>query len=135
MRSYPHPGEAARLLDKSITEIQDNRIKATLQISKKYNAYCLLKGVGSVFGDKKGNWLINNSGNPGMATAGMGDVLSGFIGALASQDVNLSSATIAAVRIHGLAADSLVNKNIGPIGLTASETINEARRLINRMDS
>jgi ADP-dependent NAD(P)H-hydrate dehydratase / NAD(P)H-hydrate epimerase len=93
----------------------------------------VLKGCGSVCAFPEGDWHLNTSGNPGMATAGMGDVLAGLLGALIAQGAGARAALLAAVRVHGLAADQLAASGIGPVGLTASETIDAARAAWNRL--
>ena len=79
-----------------------------------------------------GAWFINTSGNPGMASAGMGDVLTGIIAALLAQGADSESALLAGVHLHGAAADSLVAAGSGPVGITASEVTTAARGLLNR---
>jgi ADP-dependent NAD(P)H-hydrate dehydratase / NAD(P)H-hydrate epimerase len=79
----------------------------------------------------EGHWAINTSGNPGMATAGMGDVLTGMLAALLAQHVDPKIALEAGVYLHGAAADTLLTNGRGPIGMTAGEVINAARRLVN----
>jgi NAD(P)H-hydrate repair Nnr-like enzyme with NAD(P)H-hydrate dehydratase domain len=74
---------------------------------------------------------MNTSGNAGMASAGMGDVLTGLLAALLAQDVEPLSALLAGVYLHGAAADLLVDQGIGPVGLTASEVIDAAREKLN----
>jgi hydroxyethylthiazole kinase-like uncharacterized protein yjeF len=128
----PHPAEAARLLEKQTAEIQADRIAAAQALAQKFDAHVLLKGNGSVCANPGGDWWINSSGNPGMASAGMGDVLSGMIGALLAQGCAAEQALLAAVYLHGAAADALVAQGVGPIGLTASEVIDAARRLLNQ---
>ena len=128
----PHPAEAARLLGSDTTSVQNNRIAAALQLAREFNAGVVLKGCGSICAWPDGHWAINTSGNPGMASAGMGDVLTGIIVALLAQGVDERHALTAAVHLHGAAADQLVHEGIGPIGLTAGEVIDAARRLLNR---
>jgi hydroxyethylthiazole kinase-like uncharacterized protein yjeF len=127
----PHPGEAATLLACSNAEIQSDRIARAHDISEKYWAITLLKGVGTVIATPEGPWYINASGNPGLATAGMGDTLAGIIGALAAQGMALDHAALLGTYLHGAAADALVEEGIGPLGLTASEVALKARELIN----
>jgi hydroxyethylthiazole kinase-like uncharacterized protein yjeF len=127
----PHPAEAARLLATSTDKIQHDRIAAARTLSTRFNAAVVLKGNGSVCALKRGDWYLNTSGNPGMATAGMGDVLTGIIASLAAQGGDPSLALLAGVHLHGLAADRLVAAGIGPAGLTASEVIDAARKLLN----
>lgn len=128
----PHPAEAARLLSVETDWIQGDRIAAAQQIASEFNAGVVIKGCGSVCAFPEGTWCINTSGNPGMASAGMGDVLAGVLGALLAQGATAHNALLAGVHVHGLAADELVANGIGPVGLTASETIDAARREWNR---
>lgn len=127
----PHPGEAARLLDCDTRKIQSNRVDAALELAEHFNAVVVLKGAGSIVALPDGRWFINQTGNPGMASAGMGDVLSGIVGALLAQTLIPERALQLGVYLHGAAADALVGRRVGPVGLTASEVIDEARRLIN----
>ncbi len=129
----PHPGEAARLLQQTIEKIQSNRITSAQTISKQLNCVCVLKGAESVCANQTGDYWINPTGNPGLASAGTGDVLSGFIGALVAQGLPAIDALKLGVYLHGLAADKLVEKGIGPIGLTASEVALEIRQLLNTL--
>lgn len=128
----PHPGEAARLLSCSVAEIQSDRIGAALEIARKYHAVTVLKGCGSVIAIPNGDWYINHSGNPGLASAGMGDALAGIIAALIAQRMLPERAVLLGVHVHGAAADALVEHGIGPIGLTASEVMMEVRRMLNQ---
>jgi hydroxyethylthiazole kinase-like uncharacterized protein yjeF len=127
----PHPGEAAALLACSVAEVQADRIASALQIAEKYWAIVLLKGAGTVIAMPDGQWLINTSGNPGLAAAGMGDTLAGIIGGLAAQGMELDQATLLGTYLHGAAADAMVAEGSGPLGLTASEVALAARELIN----
>ena len=127
----PHPAEAARLLATTTEKIQHDRIAAARALSARFNAAVVLKGNGSICALKNGDWYVNTSGNPGMATAGMGDVLTGIVASLTAQGGDPDLALLAGVHLHGLAADSLVAAGIGPAGLTASEVIDAARKLLN----
>lgn len=127
----PHPGEAARLLNQTVSSIQHDRIQAALKLAKYFKCMCVLKGAESVCSSSNGEYWINPTGNPGLASAGTGDVLSGFVGALLAQGLPTFDALKCGVYIHGLAADKLVEKGIGPIGLTASEVAIEIRQLLN----
>ena len=127
----PHPAEAARLLGCLVRDIQNDRIAAARELAARYRSHIALKGCGTVIADADGNIWLNPTGNPGMATAGMGDVLSGMIVALLAQNWPPASALMAAVYLHGAAADRLVANGIGPIGLTAGEVIDPARQLFN----
>lgn len=128
----PHPAEAARLIGCTTDEVQQDRVTAALRLAREFKAGVVLKGAGSICAWPDGHWSINTSGNPGMAAAGMGDVLTGIIVALLAQGVDERHALTAAVYLHGAAADELVKNGCGPIGLTAGETIDAARALLNR---
>jgi ADP-dependent NAD(P)H-hydrate dehydratase / NAD(P)H-hydrate epimerase len=128
----PHPAEAARLLGAETHEVQAGRVSAAKAIAKRYRAVVALKGNGTVIADPDGRWWINSSGNPGMASAGMGDVLTGMIAALLAQGATPVEAAVAGVHLHGAAADRLVAAGTGPVGLTAGEVIDAARALLNR---
>lgn len=129
----PHPGEAATLLDTDVATIEGNRISATQQIATRFNAIVVLKGCGSVIATPDGQWWINTTGNPGMASAGMGDVLTGIATGLLAQGMPPAQALCAAVWLHGAAADVCVESGDGPYGLTASEVILAARSLLNSL--
>jgi len=131
----PHPAEAARLLATSTDNIQHDRIAAARALSARFNAGVVLKGNGSVCALKNGDWYVNTSGNPGMAAAGMGDVLSGIVASLTAQGGDPGLSLLAGVHLHGLAADRLVAEGTGPAGLTASEVTDAARRLLNKARS
>tara|TARA_B100001175_G_scaffold121199_1_gene103164 strand:- start:122 stop:1636 length:1515 start_codon:yes stop_codon:yes gene_type:complete len=128
----PHPGEAARLLNTSVAVIESNRFSAAAKIQKKFNATVVLKGSGTVICHKSGGtqkWGICDSGNPGMATGGMGDVLTGIIAGLLAQGLTLKEAAEAGVDIHAKAADQ-ASLEFGEAGLTSSDVINELKYLL-----
>ena len=127
----PHPAEAARLLESTTAEVQADRVGAARQIATRYCSHVALKGAGTVVASVDGKWWINPTGNPGMATAGMGDVLSGIIVALLAQGWPALQALLAGVHLHGAAADRLVASGVGPIGLMAGEVIDPARQEFN----
>lgn len=128
----PHAAEAARLLKIDTATVRQQRINTAKTLARKLNCHALLKGAGSICASADGAWCINSSGNPGLASAGTGDVLAGMIGAFLAQGLDTHDALLLAVYLHGAAADSLVQQGIGPIGITASEVIEAARRLINQ---
>ena len=128
----PHPAEAARLLGVTTAEVQADRIASARAIAQRYRSWVVLKGNGSVIAAPEGRFWINPSGNPGMASAGMGDALSGMIAAFTAQGAKPLQALLAGVYLHGAAADALVASGSGPIGITASEVIDSARTLLNR---
>jgi hydroxyethylthiazole kinase-like uncharacterized protein yjeF len=127
----PHPAEAARLLASSTRSVQADRVAAARAIARRYRALALLKGNGSVVAEPGGRFWINSSGNPGMASAGMGDALAGIVAALCAQGAQPLEALLAGTWLHGAAADALVAAGSGPVGITASEVIDGARELIN----
>jgi len=127
----PHPAEAARLLGCATAVVQADRVKAAIELAQRYHAVAVLKGNGSIIASPDGTWLINASGNPGMASAGMGDVLTGMIASLLAQGASARAASAAAVWLHGAAGDALARDGKGPIGISASEVIDEARALLN----
>ncbi len=126
----PHPGEAAALLGMSTAEIQADRIQSALSIAREYQAITVLKGCGSLIAMPDGRWFINTTGNPGMSSAGMGDILCGLICSLIAQGLTAEEATMLGVHLHGAAADALAT-DLGPVGLTASEVATAARTLLN----
>ncbi len=130
----PHPAEAARLLGTLTGNVQNDRLAAAKEIGNQLNSHVVLKGVGSICVARNGKWHINTSGNPGLASAGMGDALIGIIAALMAQGIPAEHAMLYGVYLHGAAADRCVTNGIGPIGLTASEVIDAARQLINEQN-
>jgi ADP-dependent NAD(P)H-hydrate dehydratase / NAD(P)H-hydrate epimerase len=127
----PHPAEAARLLGCTVRQVQDDRIESAVQLAAKYNSLVVLKGAGSICAGPDGAWHINTSGNPGMASAGMGDVLTGMMASLLAQGAEARDALLSAVHLHGAAADRAVAAGAGPIGLSATEIIDAARAVLN----
>ncbi|THB66292.1 MAG: NAD(P)H-hydrate dehydratase [Gammaproteobacteria bacterium] len=130
----PHPGEAARLLNCNTQEIQQNRYNSCRELSKKYGAITILKGAGTIISSAlfsdifNAEFLVLNNGNPGMATAGMGDLLSGIIAGLCGQTDELYKAAIAAAWIHSEAAD--IAAKGGSAGMIASDLLPQIRKLI-----
>jgi len=126
----PHPGEMARLLGISTADVQSDRIGAAQKLVELTGATVVLKGAGTVIADPLGNIYINMTGNPGLATAGTGDVLAGMIGGLLAQGYGTIEAAMAAVYIHGLAGDEVKRKH-GELGMMATDLVDEIPRLIN----
>ena len=118
----PHPGEMSRLIKKEINYIKNNRLTVAKKFSSDYNAVVVLKGAGTIVVGTNGKFYINNTGNPGMATAGSGDVLTGIIGGLLGQGLEMFDAARLGVYIHGLAGD-LAAKDKGEVGLIASDIL------------
>jgi len=133
----PHPGEAAKLLRTTVETVQSDRVGAIQQLINLTQSIVILKGQHTLIASPKHPPVQCLAGNPGMGTGGMGDVLTGSIAAIAAQGIrhhlDLWQAAGIAVELHATAADSLVNKGVGPIGLTPSETILEMRALLNKL--
>ncbi|WED29207.1 NAD(P)H-hydrate dehydratase [Vibrio sp. DW001] len=125
----PHPGEASRLLNMSVPEVELNRFSSARTLQLKYGGVVVLKGAGTIIYDGESYWVCQ-SGNPGMATGGMGDVLTGVIAGLIAQGLSLSVAARVGVWIHSSAADICVEKE-GERGLLASDLFPIIRRLAN----
>lgn len=125
----PHPGEAARLLGCSIAQIEQDRPAAVRALQRRYGGVALLKGAGTLIVDET-RCAIADIGNPGMASGGMGDILSGIISGLLAQKLPLYDATCAGVVLHGVAADVLAQRE-GPRGMLASDLLPEIRRWVN----
>jgi len=129
----PHPLEAARLLAVTSAEVQRDRLGAARAIASRFGAVVVLKGSGSVIASPGGAVYVNTSGNPGLATAGTGDVLAGIGGSLLAQGWPVLEAALGAVWIHGASADRLVRQGIGPIGMCAGELPAAARAVLNEL--
>ncbi len=126
----PHPGEAARLLACSVAELQSDRFAACQALAQRYHAVVLLKGAGTVISDARRCW-VNEGGNPGMASGGMGDVLSGMIAALIAQGLDGASACCLGAALHCRAADRAARA--GQRGLLAMDVVAELRSVINEV--
>lgn len=125
----PHPGEAARLLDCSIEEVQEDRFSAGQALQRKYGGICVLKGSGTLICSEDDIRLCRR-GNPGMASGGMGDVLTGTIAGLTAQGLSLLDAASIGVWVHGTAGD-LAAKEGGERGTLAGDLMQHLRRLVN----
>jgi NAD(P)H-hydrate epimerase len=126
----PHPGEAARLLGCAITEVEADRIAAAKALQKRYGGTIILKGAGTVVVTSTQDVYISTLGNPGMASGGMGDVLSGVLGGLLAQGFDQDFTAQLAVCLHGMAADLAVEES-GQRGLLATDLIPYVRQLLN----
>lgn len=127
----PHAGEAARLLGLSVAEVQADRYSAVRLLQKKYTGVVLLKGPGTLIAGPNKIIQVCTYGNPAMATAGMGDILSGIIGGLIAQGCDIQTATELGCCLHGSAADLAVQEQ-GSRGLTASDLLSYLRSLLNQ---
>lgn len=128
----PHPGEAARLLNVTVQEIEQDRYAACQAIAQRYGAVCILKGAGTIIchDGQATSVYVCADGNPGMATAGMGDVLSGIVGAMLGQGLSAQSAANYAVCLHAAAGDRLA-RSYGQRGMIASDLFEPLRALLN----
>ena len=116
----PHPKEFERLVGKCKNEY--DRLEELREFCRVYGCYVVLKGSHSAIGTPQGDIYFNTTGNPGMATGGTGDVLTGIITALVAQQYSLLDACMLGVYVHGLAGD-LAKATVGEISLTASDVI------------
>ncbi|EJA3096606.1 TPA: NAD(P)H-hydrate dehydratase [Vibrio parahaemolyticus] len=121
----PHPGEAARLLNVTTQQIESDRYSAARQLQERYGGVVVLKGAGTLVFDGV-RMYVCLAGNPGMATGGMGDVLSGVIGALLAKGLPISIAARLGVMIHSHAADLNAEKH-GEVGLLATDVVETLR--------
>jgi ADP-dependent NAD(P)H-hydrate dehydratase / NAD(P)H-hydrate epimerase len=118
----PHPGEMARLLDGTTAAVQADRVAAARGFAERHGCVVVLKGARSVIAAPGGFVWINPTGNPGMASGGMGDALSGLIGALLAQGLKPAEAACLGVYVHGAVADRVAAAH-GMIGLLASDVV------------
>ena len=125
----PHPGEAARLLGTSTKEIEADRYAAVSQLATRYNAVAVLKGAGSLIAAPDGRLAVCPWGNPGMASGGMGDLLTGVIAALLAQGLDAWEAACLGVGLHARAGDAAAEE--GERGLIATDLLGPIRRLLN----
>ncbi len=125
----PHPGEAARLLGCSVADIQQDRFQAVRELRQRYGGVCVLKGSGTLVSDENSLVSACDAGNPGMASGGMGDVLSGVIAAMIAQGNDLPSAARLGVVLHSVAADRAAVA--GERGMIATDLMKELRSLAN----
>jgi hydroxyethylthiazole kinase-like uncharacterized protein yjeF len=118
----PHPGEMGRLLSLSAADVQKDRVNIAARFAKEYNIILVLKGAGTVIATPQGEIFINSSGNPGMATGGTGDVLTGMIGGFLAQRLPAVQAACLGVYLHGLAGD-IAALELGEASLIAGDVI------------
>jgi NAD(P)H-hydrate epimerase len=117
----PHPGEAARISGADTGEIQADRLGAARRIAREIDGICVLKGYRTVIADPQGRAFINPTGNPGMASGGMGDLLTGLIAAFVAQECEPLDAAILGTYLHGLAADLALENGETEPTLTAGD--------------
>jgi NAD(P)H-hydrate epimerase len=128
----PHPGEMARLLGTSIPDVEAIRISVAQEFARNFGVYLILKGARTIVASPAGVAAINGSGNPGMASGGMGDVLTGIIVSLLGQRYSTWDACRIGVYIHGYAAN-LVADQKGEIGISASDVQEMLPHAYNRL--
>ncbi len=126
----PHPGEAARMLDCSVSEIQIDRFHSVSTIQKRYGGVCVLKGAGTLVKGFSDSLYLCTGGNPGMASGGMGDILTGTLAGLVAQGLTLLQAAKVGVLLHSKAAD-LAALEGGERGLLATDLLPYLRRIVN----
>ncbi len=130
----PHPGEAARLLDCDTATIAADRFAAVRELARRYGAVAVLKGAGSLVADPEGRVAVCPWGNPGMASGGMGDLLTGIVAALLAQGCDAWQAACLGVGLHARAGD-LAARHHGERGLLASDLLGPLRLLLNGRES
>jgi NAD(P)H-hydrate epimerase len=126
----PHPAEAGRLLGLEASEVQQDRVTRAQQLAQRHDAVVVLKGCGTVIADASGRYAICPLGNPGMASAGSGDVLAGVIAALLAQGLGLWDAAATGVVAHAQAGD-LAAGLLGERGLLASDITRQLPTVLN----
>ncbi len=120
----PHPGEMSRLTGVSTRIIQKDRVKAAVKLSKRVKCITVLKGSRTVVANPKGEVYINETGNPGMATGGVGDILTGMVASFIGQGIEPYGAAKLAVYLHGKAGD-LAAREKGKISLIATDLLDK----------
>jgi ADP-dependent NAD(P)H-hydrate dehydratase / NAD(P)H-hydrate epimerase len=130
----PHPGEMARLLGVSSSEVQKNRIDLAAEFAAEHKVTLVLKGAGTVVATSDGSLFVNSTGNPGMATGGTGDVLTGMIGGLLARGYAAAQAACLGVYLHGLAGD-LAAKEKGETAMIAGDVIDKIPEAIKLTES
>ena len=125
----PHPGEAARLLNCSTARVQEDRFAAVRELQSRYGGTIVLKGCGSLVAARDPAVTVCTDGNPGLASGGTGDVLTGVIAGLLAQGLSLESAALTGVCLHGAAADQAARD--GERGMLAGDLMPWLRRLAN----
>ncbi len=128
----PHPGEMARLAGMSARDVQRDRIAIAKDFAQRYGCYLVLKGARSLIAEPDGSLCINLTGNPGMASGGMGDLLTGMIPGFIAQGYDCATSIKLAVFIHGLAGD-LVSIERGPVGFIAGDVLSEVPRVLKAL--
>ena len=118
----PHPGEMARMLGARVDDVQRDRIETAREFATRYRVYVVLKGARSVIGTPDGRVFVNPSGNPGMASGGTGDVLTGMLGAFLARGMEPGAALQSSVYLHGSAGD-IAAERVGEEALIAGDVV------------
>jgi len=128
----PHPGEMGRLLNKATSEVQDDRIGAAQNLAKEHGVWVVLKGARTVISTPTGEIFISVGGNPGMASGGTGDVLTGLIGGFLAGSRDPIASAAAGVYIHAAAGD-IAAEDVGEVSLIATDILDEIPNVISRL--
>jgi NAD(P)H-hydrate epimerase len=128
----PHPGEMARLIGAEIDDVQANRLQVATDFATTHHVYVVLKGHRTVIATPDGHVFINPTGNPGMATAGTGDVLAGMIAAWLAQLLDAEAACRLAVFLHGVAGD-IAEAHEGQVAMTATDVLAHLGAALNQL--
>jgi NAD(P)H-hydrate epimerase len=128
----PHPGEMARLIGSSVEEVQANRIEVASNFAATRRLYVVLKGHRTIIATPEGHVYINPTGNPGMATGGTGDLLTGMIAAWLAQLLDAETACRLAVFLHGAAGD-LAERSVGQAAMTATDLMAAVGRALGQL--
>lgn len=129
----PHPGEMARLIGKTTSYVNANRIDVAREFAEKYKVIVVLKGAHTVVASPDGKTFMNTTGNAGLAKAGSGDILTGMIGSLTAQGYDVFTAAVLGVFLHGLAADHTV-KRLCSYSMTASDVLDDYHMVFKECD-
>jgi len=128
----PHTGEMARLLEKDIDEVKNNRKDIALEFARQYNTVLVLKGHETIVAKPDGMFYVNTTGNVGMATGGTGDCLTGMIASFVGQGMDAFGAAAAGVYFHGKAGD-LAAKEKGTLSLIATDLLNKLPEVLKTL--
>ena len=128
----PHPGEMSRLTGLSVSEIQADRLGIACRYAAEWGITIVLKGARTIIAGPNGHAYLNPTGNPGMATAGMGDILAGMIGGFIAQGLPVMEAGVISTYLHGLAGDLAASKSKSA-GMIASDLLGEIPAAMNRL--
>ncbi len=129
----PHPGEMARMLNTTSKEIQANRIESSKRLAVEYGLYVILKGARTIIATPERDVYINPTGNPGMATAGTGDVLSGAIAGFMCQGISAKDSSILGVYLHGMAGD-IAAENLSQTALIAGDLLKYFPKAVKKIE-